>query len=239
MKRIVFKRIPFFLFFVDSCFYLIFLQKPDMTFAEKIISFNQSLHLEAELPPNIRAMNPFAENENALETSMKFYRKYYNDHKTRKLLIGINPGRFGAGVTGIPFTDTKRMETYCNLSIEGVKTYELSSVFVYDVIEAYGGVEAFYSDIYISSVCPLGFVIQDAKGREKNYNYYDSKVLLEAVKSFIIQSIEQQLEFGIDRSVGFCMGSGKNFKFLNALNKEHRFLGETCSFGASKICDAI
>lgn len=193
------------------------------TFAQKIISFNKSLNLTAKLPPNIGVMNPFAENEKALETSSQFYRKFYNDNRTRKLLIGINPGRFGSGITGIPFTDSKRMREFCGLDIEGIQTYELSAVFVYDVIEAYGGVEAFYKDIYISSVCPLGFVIRDAKGREKNYNYYDSKVMQEAVTPFIIESIEKQLEFGIDRSAGFCMGSGKNFKFLNALNKEKKF----------------
>ncbi|MEZ4883720.1 MAG: DUF4918 family protein [Chitinophagales bacterium] len=194
-----------------------------LTFAEKIISFNKSLQLTAKLPPNIGVMNPFATNEKVLETSSQFYRKFYNDNKKRKLILGINPGRFGAGVTGVPFTDSHRMSTYCGLSIEGVKTYELSSVFVYDVIEAYGGAEAFYQDVYISSVCPLGFVIRDAKGNEKNYNYYDSKTLQEAVTPFIIESIEAQLEFGIDRSTGFCMGSGKNFKFLNALNKERKF----------------
>jgi hypothetical protein len=89
--------------------------------------------------------------------------------------LGINPGRFGAGVTGIPFTDTKRLEEKCWLTIEGLTTYEPSSVFVYDVIEAYGGVEKFYSDYYISSVCPLGFVKFNEKGKEINYNYYDSR----------------------------------------------------------------
>ncbi|MFK7907094.1 MAG: uracil-DNA glycosylase family protein [Chitinophagales bacterium] len=196
------------------------------TFAEKVISFNKSLQLTAKLPPNIGVMNPFAENEKALQTSSQFYRKFYNDNKGRKLLVGINPGRFGAGITGIPFTDSKRMKEFCGLDIEGIKTYELSAVFVYDVIEAYGGAEAFYEDVYISSVCPLGFVIRDARGKEKNYNYYDSKALQEAVTPFIIKSIEAQLEFGIDRSTVFCMGSGKNFKFLNALNKEKKFFGK-------------
>ncbi len=191
-----------------------------MTFAEKIISFNRSLQLTTQLPSNIRAMNPYAENPKALETSSNFYHKFYGDNQERKLILGINPGRLGAGVTGIPFTDTKRMQEFCGLGIEGVKTYELSAVFIYDVIQAFGGVIPFYQAAYISSVCPLGFVIQDAKGREKNYNYYDSKGLEEAVKPFIIQSLEAQLEFGIDRKACFCLGSGKNFKFLNKLNQQ-------------------
>jgi len=49
-------------------------------------------------------MNPFRENPEALIVSGKFYKKYYNDNNPRFLILGINPGRFGAGVTGIPFT---------------------------------------------------------------------------------------------------------------------------------------
>ena len=193
-----------------------------MTLAKKIIEFNQSLKLEAELPPNIRVMNPFVENSQALTTSSAFYRKFYNDNHPRKLILGINPGRLGAGLTGIPFTDTKRLEI-CGLELPNVKTYEPSAVFVYEVIEAYGGVKAFYDDFYINSVCPLGFVIIDKKGKEKNYNYYDSKALQNAVKEFIIESIETQLDFGLDRTVGFCFGTGKNYKYLKALNDEKKF----------------
>ncbi len=197
-----------------------------MTFGEKVITFSSSLKLKARLPKNIRVMNPFAENPKALEISSAFYRKYYNDQKKRKLILGINPGRLGAGVTGVPFTDTKRLKGSCQLEFTGKQTHEPSSVFVYEVIEAYGGVNAFYDQVYISSVCPLGFVIQDEKGKEKNYNYYDSKALTEAVKPFIIQSIQRQIAFGIHTDKCYCLGSGKNFKFLNDLNKEQQFFGE-------------
>ncbi|MEL6824116.1 MAG: uracil-DNA glycosylase family protein, partial [Calditrichota bacterium] len=98
-----------------------------------------------------------------------------------------------------------------------------SSVFVYEVVSAYGGAKKFYDDVYISSVCPLGFVIQDDKGKEKNYNYYDSRELTEAVTPFVIQSIRKQLEFGIDTQICYCMGTGKNFKYLDKLNKQEKF----------------
>jgi len=39
----------------------------------------------------------------------EFYTKFYSDCKPRQLVLGINPGRFGAGATGIPFTDTRRL----------------------------------------------------------------------------------------------------------------------------------
>ena len=197
-----------------------------MTFADNVIRFNKSLSYQGPLPKGIHVMNPFKENSHALETSSKFYRKYYNDTNIRKTILGINPGRFGAGVTGIPFTDTKRLEEKCGLEIPGRSTHEPSSVFVYEVIEAYGGVKKFYDEFYINSICPLGFVIKDKKGREKNYNYYDSKELQRDVTHFIIDTLKQQLTFGIDPEKCYCMGHGKNFKFLSNLNDEMHFFKE-------------
>ena len=194
-----------------------------MTFGQQVIQFNNALKLTAKLPAKIGVMNPFAENTHALEVSSKFYQKYYNDTKPRKLILGINPGRHGAGVTGIPFTDTKRLVEFCELSIPDVSTHEISSVFVYEVIQQYGGVQDFYQDFYINSISPLGFVIKDKKGREKNYNYYDSKALSDMLKPFIIKSIKAQLAFGIDTDTCYCLGTGMNFAYLSALNQELGF----------------
>lgn len=194
-----------------------------MTLAEKIIQFNASLRFDNSLSDGIRVLNPYADNPLALATSTRFYQKFYSDNNKRKLILGINPGRFGAGVTGIPFTDTKRLEEKCGLSIEDLTTYEPSSVFVYDVIEAYGGVEKFYHDYYISSVCPLGFVKFSENGKEINYNYYDSKELMSAAEPFIIESIENQLAFGLDTKTCYCLGNNKNYKFLMKLNQKKNY----------------
>jgi hypothetical protein len=191
-----------------------------MTFADNIIAFNKSLRFDTPLPSHIRVMNPFAENPEALEASSQFYRKYYSDHLPRKLILGINPGRFGAGVTGIPFTDTKRLKEICGIEIGNVFTHETSSVFVYEFIEAYGGATVFYHDYYISAVSPLGFVQTGKNGKEVNLNYYDDPDLLRSSAEFIIRSLEQQLLFGIDRECCFCFGNNSNFKYLSVLNKE-------------------
>jgi hypothetical protein len=167
-----------------------------MNFADKIIGFNSQLSLDARLPKGIEVMNPFRESATATQISEQFYRKFYNDNKERKFILGINPGRLGAGVTGVPFTDTKRLNNECGIPFDGFHTHEPSSVFVYEVIKAYGGPEKFYQDIYINSVCPLGFVIIDKKGKEKNYNYYDSADLTKAVTPFIIESIRTQIVLG-------------------------------------------
>ena len=122
------------------------------TFAQKIISFNKKLEFEGDLPAGIRVMNPFKENKLATEISKQFYLKYYSDSNKRHLILGINPGRFGAGVTGVPFTDTKRLKEACGFDFPGLSTHEPSATFIYDMIKAYGGVEKFYSKFYIQSV---------------------------------------------------------------------------------------
>jgi hypothetical protein len=194
-----------------------------ITFADHIIEFNQSLDFTGKLPAGIRLMNPFRENSDILAVSSSFYKKYYNDYNQRHLILGINPGRFGGGVTGVPFTDTKRLTNECAIPYSGKETHEPSSVFVYEVIKAYGGANRFYNDFYINSICPLGFTIIDAKGNEKNYNYYDSRELTETVYPFIVESIQKQIEFGIKTDICFCFGNGKNEKFLRALNEEKGF----------------
>ncbi len=193
------------------------------TFAEKVIDFNRHLHLEEKLPDKIRVMNPFRENPQAMEVSSAFYKKYYDDHNPRHLILGINPGRFGAGVTGVPFTDTKRMEQYCGIQVQGVQTHEPSSVFIYEVIEAYGGVEKFYSHFYINSPSPLGFVKVNHNNRELNYNYYDSKQLQLLLQDFIIDSIWTHISMGINTDVALCLGTGKNYTYLKHLNDRHQF----------------
>ncbi len=187
-------------------------------FAEKVISFYKSLNFSGNLPSGITVMNPFHKNNEVLLVIKEFYRKYYSDTRPRHLILGINPGRFGAGVTGIPFTDTVRLKEKCGLEIPGIRTYETSSVFIYEMIDSYGGPEKFYSDFYISAVSPLGFTKTGANGKEKNFNYYDNKELTQAVSDFAVESIMKQLEFGIKRDICFCLGSGKNMKFLSELN---------------------
>jgi hypothetical protein len=195
-----------------------------MTFADKVMRFNKQLtYTGDELPPGIRIMNPFKEFEQPIQIADAFYHKYYNDDEPRHIILGINPGRFGGGVTGIPFTDPKRLIYECNISYEGKITHEPSSVFVYEMINAYGGAEAFYKKLYINSLCPLGFTIADAKGKVKNYNYYDSKELVNAVTGFIIGNIKKQIDLGVKTDVCFCLGTGKNENFLRKLNDKHHF----------------
>lgn len=196
------------------------------TFADRIIAFNEALSFPYPLPAGIGVMNPFTDNLWASPTAAAFYRKYYSDNRQRHLILGINPGRHGAGLTGVPFTDTKRMEEVCGIPMPGVHSHEPSSVFVYAVIAAYGGPAAFYRDIYINSVCPLGFVRQQPNGKSVNYNYYDSRELQRIVEPYAVWSLEKQLSFGISRDKVFVMGSGKNAAFFRYLNQQHGWFTE-------------
>ncbi|WP_113922703.1 uracil-DNA glycosylase family protein [Cognataquiflexum aquatile] len=192
------------------------------TFADKIISFNYLLEFNGDLPKDIGIMNPFRENPSIMSTSSAFYKKYYNDNYTRHMILGINPGRFGAGLTGIPFTDPKRLISNCGIDYVGNLAHEPSSVYVYEVINEFGGEEEFYRKFYINSVCPLGFT-SGKKGKEVNYNYYDSKELTDSVFTFILESIKNQIAFGINTEICYCLGTGKNEKFLIDINNQFGF----------------
>lgn len=198
---------------------------PMDTFADKIIAYNKAVGYNGDLPEGIRVMNPFREDENILPLSSTFYKKYYDDDQKRHLILGINPGRFGAGLTGIPFTDPKRLVANCGLKYEGPSAHEPSSVFIYEMIEAFGGEKSFYGKFYIHSVFPLGFTLTN-NGKEVNYNYYDSKELVDSVYHFVVENIKKQIQMGIHRDVCFCFGTGKNYKFLRELNQKHEFFDQ-------------
>lgn len=137
------------------------------------------------------------------------------------MLVGINPGRFGGGVTGIPFTDPVRLQRDCGIPNECVKKQELSSVFMYEMISALGGPGHFYGKFYITAISPLGFVKEG-----KNLNYYDDKNLRKDITPFVVDCMERQLAFGLERDTAFCIGEGENLKFFRQLNNQFRWFGE-------------
>lgn len=194
-----------------------------MTFGEKAIEFYSQLDYSGSLPSGIRIMNPFRDNPSVGNVIRHFYNKFFNDNLPRYIILGINPGRFGAGVTGLQFTDTKRLNEKCGIAFNEFQTHESSSAFVYDVIEAYGGVHSFYRKFYIGAVSPLGFTTVSKKGKMVNFNYYDSNLLTHAISGFILENLKKQLAFGIERDFCFCLGTGKNKVFLSRLNDKHRF----------------
>ncbi|HYC27421.1 MAG TPA: uracil-DNA glycosylase family protein [Chitinophagaceae bacterium] len=190
------------------------------TVAESIIKFYTSLKPPRNLPEAVEILHPQAE-EQVIEVVKTFYKKYYNDNGPRQLLFGINPGRFGAGTTGVNFTGPKQLTEFCHISHPFGKRSELSAEFIYDMINAYGGPEKFYSRFFITSISPLGFVKEGI-----NLNYYDDKALAAGIRPWIVDTIKKQLKFAGSSKKCICIGGEKNYKYFSSINDELRFFSE-------------
>jgi hypothetical protein len=194
------------------------------TFGDKVIDFNRHLQYSDKLPENFRVINPYLDNPETMVVMQQFYQTFYNDSNQRKFIIGINPSRHGAGVTGVPFTDTKRLENICGIKMQSAHTHEVSSVFMYDMITEFGGANDFYKQFYINSPFPLAIVRQTKDGKWLNANYYDDPLLFEMVKDFMILSLKKHISMGLDTSEVFVLGK-KNAVFIQKLNKEAKLFG--------------
>ena len=202
---------------------------PEDNIAERVLALFERELDEVKVrahgvPEDIGILDPF-HGDHASEVRRivtDFHRQYYSDNKPRKLMLGINPGRLGAGSTGLSFTDTKRCESDLGIRVEGVRTHEPSSDFFYRMIRAYGGPQAFYSDVFVSSVVPLGFTIRNDSGNDVNINYYDRKDLQESLQDYIERWLRSLTAIGFRSDAVYCIGTGKNMKFLQALNKEKK-----------------
>ncbi len=187
--------------------------------AEGIINFYRSLE-PPRLPKGIEVLFP-QKSEEVMKVVETFFYKFYNDTNPRHLIFGINPGRFGAGTTGINFTAPKQLKEICGIDHCFKSQTELSAEFIYESIQAFGGIKNFYENYFITSVSPLGFVTNGL-----NMNYYDDKNLQNAVTPFIISSIQKQIALGFKTDFCICIGGDKNLKFFSALNKEYKFFDE-------------
>ncbi len=191
---------------------------------QHVLSFSLS---EVALPKGIGVLDPFR-GENATEVRRIvefFHRTYYNDDRQRVLMLGINPGRLGAGSTGLPFTDTKRCESDLGIPVSGLRTHEPSSDFFYRMIRAAGGADAFYSTVYVHSICPLGFVKEHLGKGPVNINYYDDKALELAVTPFVEDWLRTLIGCGMRTDVVLCLGTGKNAAYFTKLNERHGLFG--------------
>ena len=184
--------------------------------SDQILEFLLNLKEPRVTDSKVEVLNPFL-NPETKRVVAAFYNKYYSDENMRLAFIGINPGRYGSGLTGIGFTDPVNLAVKCQIENALDQKSELSSRFVYEVIDAFGGLEAFYNHIYITSVVPLGFTRNGI-----NLNYYDDKELENKLRPYIKAQIKKQLPF-LRRDVAFCIGKGKNQKFLEKLNREERY----------------
>ena len=138
---------------------------------------NSSFHVELKRR-GITILQGYRNNKTNIE---KFYDYFYKDKYPKIVLCGINPGRYGAGKTGIPFID---FETLKNIfrTIFGesdiIPESERSAQFIKNVIERFeGGYINFFQKVYLTNYSFIGFIKEN-----RNYNYFE---LQEELKSFI------------------------------------------------------
>ena len=194
------------------------------TFGQRVIDFNRTLDFTDALPDGFQVLNPYMDNPETMVVMEQFYEKFYNDSLQRKFIVGINPSRHGAGVTGVPFTDTKRLESVCGIPMHSAHTHEISSVYMYDMISEFGGAADFYKKFYVNSPFPLAIVRKTLAGKWLNANYYDDKNLFESVKDFMILSLRNHISLGLDTSEVYVLGK-KNAQFIQKLNDEAKLFG--------------
>ncbi len=187
-----------------------------MSLAEQILDFYFSLPITFTPPNGVEVIFPF-DNPETRRVMELFFTKYYRDNNPRTLIFGINPGRHGAGITGIGFTDPVLLEEKCGIANTLERRSELSAQFICEAVDAYGGPEKFYGDFLFTTVLPFGLLKNG-----KNYNYYDDKETLAYFDAFIRESIQKQISFeGVCPNI-VCIGQGKNLKYLEALNDERK-----------------
>lgn len=94
-----------------------------------------------------------------------YYEKFYANRGNRLVLCGINPGRYGAGETGIPFVDFDGVSRL--MSENYGHDQERSAQFILSVIEGYGLGE-FQNSVYLTNLSWFGF-----RRDGRNMNYYN------------------------------------------------------------------
>lgn len=184
------------------------------SFGSRLYRFYTGLEAP-RVPRGIHVMNPYADRV-ARRYVRAFLEKYYADRRPRLLVFGINPGRFGAGVTGVTFTDPVALADVCSIPNALPRRRELSSEFVYALIARLGGIGTFTQRVFLTAVSPLGFTKAGV-----NLNYYDDARLVRACDAFITRSVAAQVAAGGRRDRAVVLGAGKNLEFFLRWNDAH------------------
>jgi len=91
------------------------------TFSDSVLEFNAWLaNISLELFDNYTISNPFnGKNKDKIkEITKTFYKKYYNDNHSLRLIFGSSPARKGTAVTGVPFEDASLLQNETGIFID-------------------------------------------------------------------------------------------------------------------------
>lgn len=187
-----------------------------MSFADKAIKYFCGLATSDLNSGETQLLNPYL-SDDVRDVIKKFYRKFYNDDNERIFIVGINPGRFGGGLTGISFTDPVALQEFCGIKNNLGYQKELSSKFIYSVALRFGGVDKFFSKVFLTALYPLALIKNG-----KNFNYYDDKTVADILKPDIVRNLKAQIQFGARRDIVVLLGK-KNAEYFSQLNAEYNF----------------
>jgi hypothetical protein len=187
-----------------------------MYFSTKAINYFCGINVPKSISNGIELINPY-ESDEVKEIVKKFYSKFYKDSNDRLFIIGINPGRFGGGLTGIAFTDPVALRERCGIENTLGNRKELSSKFVYTVINHFGGVKKFFSGVFLTALYPFAII-----KNKKNYNYYDEKSLSDLLRLDMVQNIRKQIKLGGRSDYAILLGK-RNADYFFPINEEHKF----------------
>lgn len=177
---------------------------PDVpVFGSSVATYLTSLQFTGSIPQDFEVLNPYVYPEVRRVVTTVCHR-FYVDSRPRIGIWGINPGRLGAGLTGLSFTDPVSLQHVLGVTSTIVGRSEPSAQFITDVIQSYGGPEAFYRDVYMSALSPLGF-LRDGK----NVNFYDDPVFAANIVPWIDEQVAIQETFGLQRGNAIVLGKGK------------------------------
>lgn len=145
----------------------------------KSITVGEKKHIIEQLKKDgIKVLTGFVDN---LGTVQDFYTTYYSSAAwPRIVLCGINPGRLGAGKTGVPFLDFKSLSQLLDAVTD--QDEEKSAQFIWKLIETFPSPKKFFESVYLTNISWFGFTQSG-----KNLNYYKLPGNLQGVfvKSFV------------------------------------------------------
>lgn len=161
---------------------------------------------------NIKILSKFLENKNNI---IEFHKRYVQPNSPKIVICGINPGRNGAGLTGIPFIDFKSLSKMLpNIAKE---ESEQSAKFFYSVIQEFG-IENFYQKFHVTNISWYGFSQID---KQKNVNYDNIST---EIAIFLIEKFVEEMEF---INPDFIIPLSKNvFYELKSLKERNKIKAE-------------
>ena len=159
------------------------------------------------------------------ENVQRFNRYYYGKMIPKVVLCGINPGRFGAGKTGVPFMDFAILSKL----IDGIesKESERSAQFFAKIVQKVGP-ERFYRLFYVTNISWVGFM---KDGR--NLNFYD---LPKDAQKFVYEQFLFEMEYvRPERIIALGRNVQKTIKEILAIEPDYLPHPNFCQFPSKEV----